>query len=59
MNEDRITITIDDVVARQLDGVNLDETSRKRVKLYQLKKLKEQHQASIDDINAEIAELRK
>lgn len=59
MEEDKIRITINDEIASQLERVSLDEASRKKVQIYQLKRLKEEHQAKLSEINDELAELRK
>lgn len=57
--EDKITITLTDKVVEQLEKMDIDPDTNKKLKIWQLKKLKEKAQAELSDINAELDELRK
>ena len=56
---DSVTIELSDDVAEQLARLKLDDASTKKIKIYQLVKLKAGLQAELDSINTELDGLRK
>lgn len=59
MEENKITITLNEETAAGLARINLPDSDMVKLRIYEAKKLLAQAQADVDKYKAELIELRK